>query len=54
LHGKSIELRDGQSGLSDQIIDPAIQITAAADDVLNRVESVLPAGNLPVVAPTMF
>ena len=54
LHSKSIELSDGQSGLSDQIVNPAIQIAAAADDVLNGIESVLPAGNLLVVAPTMF
>ena len=34
-----------ESALRDQLIDPAIQIAAAANDVLDGIESILPGGD---------
>ena len=54
LHLKPVQSNDLESALLNQLIDSTVQIAAAADDVLNRIQSVLPDDNLLVVAPAML
>ena len=42
LHLEPIEGHDLQTGLGDELIDPPVQVTPAADDVLNGIQPVLP------------
>ena len=47
-------MSDLQTGLGDQPVDWPVQMTAAADDVLNGIQPVLPGGDGPIIAPSMF
>lgn len=52
--GITIELFHAKTGLSDELIDASIEIAAAGHHLLQRVESVLPAGDRRVVASAVF
>lgn len=47
-------MSDPQAGLSDQPVDWPVQMTAAADNILNRIQPILPGGDGLIVAPAMF
>ena len=45
---------DPQTGLGDQPVDWPVQVTAAADNILNGIQPILPGGDGLIVAPSMF
>lgn len=53
-HLESIQLHEAQPALFNQLVDPAIQIAAATNDVLKRIEPILPPRDRLVVAPAML
>ena len=48
-HLEAIQVYGGQSRVGNEPIDPPVQVAAAAEDVLDGVETVLPAGDLLIV-----
>src|SRR5262245_27821208 len=47
---ETIERGDFKTGVFDQFVDLAVHITSRADDLLNRIEAVLPLRNLRIMA----
>jgi hypothetical protein len=54
LHLEPIQMRNRESCLFDEPIDLPIQVTPAADDVLNGIQQILPGCNALVLAPAML
>ena len=54
VHLESIEVQNVQSAIHDQLIDLTVQIASTADDVLDRIESILPGCDARVVAAAML
>jgi hypothetical protein len=50
---KPVEFCDAEAGLRDEVIDTPIQIAAASDYPLDRSESILPGGDLLILASPM-
>ena len=42
LHDETVELSNHQTGISNEPVDSAIQVTAATDQILKRIQSILP------------
>src|SRR5215510_2899887 len=47
---EAIHRRNFKTGVFDQLVNPAVGIAAGADDFLNRIESILSAGDFRVIA----
>jgi hypothetical protein len=51
---KPVEVRDAETSLQDELIDPSVQIAAAPDYSLDRIESILPGSDPLILASAMF
>ena len=49
-----IERYDLQAGLDDELIDSSVQVTPAANDILDGIQPILPGCDFFILAPTMF
>jgi len=51
---ETVELGDRESTGGDQLVDAAVEVAPDADNLLQRVESILPGGKFGLVAPAVL